>query len=352
MGAGVPLLRFAAADVPAGRARPETEAAPALLAAVGLRCREGVRKVLASGRRGTEAAKDVHARSFQQPQQAGCVVAHDPPLAARPYPHRSGERVDLPGVRRARPHLAIRASCVPQHGDDPTTHRMLTLVETLAATFLLGLGSAASPCLLPLYPGFIAYLAGTSGEGSRRDLAALLGLAVLAGVLTTMVLVGAALAVVAAPFGAVLRWSVPATTLLLIALGLILLAGRNPFARLATIRVPVVRNPLAQAYVYGLLLGPVALPCAGPFLVALLAISVGLADGLARLGSFVVYGLGFGLPLVVLAALGSARGGAISRWIARQHDVVFRLAGGLVIVTALYELLASGLLSELGGVTR
>lgn len=264
---------------------------------------------------------------------------------------RAGQ-VGPPAVRRARPHLAIRASCVLRHGDDPTSHRILAIVETLAATFLLGLGSAASPCLLPLYPGFIAYLAGTSGEAPRRDLAALLGLAVLAGVLTTMILVGAALTVVAAPFGAVLRWSVPVTTLLLIVLGLVLLAGRNPFVRLATIRVPVVRNPLAQAYVYGLLLGPVALPCAGPFLVALLAISVGLADGLARLGSFVVYGLGFGLPLVVLAALGSARSGAMSRWIARHHDVVFRLAGVLVIATALYELLASGFLSEFGAAAR
>lgn len=221
-------------------------------------------------------------------------------------------------------------------------------METLAATFLLGLGSAASPCLLPLYPGFIAYLAGTSGDGPRRGLAAFLGLSVLAGVLTTMVLIGAALAVVAMPFGDVLRWSVPLTTVLLVALGLMLLAGRNPVARIGAIRVPVIRSPLAQSYVYGLLLGPIALPCAGPFLVALLAISVGLADGFARLGSFVVYGLGFGLPLVALAALGAARGGAISRSIARHHVAVFRVAGVLVLVTALYELLASGLLSEIG----
>jgi cytochrome c biogenesis protein CcdA len=33
-------------------------------------------------------------------------------------------------------------------------------METLAATFFLGIGSAASPCLLPLYPGFTAVAAG------------------------------------------------------------------------------------------------------------------------------------------------------------------------------------------------
>ena len=54
-------------------------------------------------------------------------------------------------------------------------------METFAATFLLGLGSAASPCLLPLYPRFIAYLTGTSSDREGRPLAALLGLAVLSG---------------------------------------------------------------------------------------------------------------------------------------------------------------------------
>jgi cytochrome c-type biogenesis protein len=173
-------------------------------------------------------------------------------------------------------------------------------MATLVATFMLGLGSAASPCLLPLYPGFIAYLAGSNTGGPRRREAALLGLAVIAGLLTTMILVG---------------------------LGLVLLAGRDPFARLAGVRVPVVRNPLGQAYVYGLVVGPMALPCAGPFLVAPLAISVGLADGLTRVGSFVVYGLGFGLPLVALAAIGAARGQAVSRVLARHHLAVLRVAG-------------------------
>ncbi len=221
-------------------------------------------------------------------------------------------------------------------------------METLAATFLLGLGSAASPCLLPLYPGFIAYVAGTSAGGPRRRWAALLGLAVLAGVLTTMVIVGVVLTLLALPFGDVLRWSVPVTTAILVVLGLALLAGRNPFARLAVVQVPVMRQPVAQSYVYGLMVGPIALPCAGPFLVALLAISVGFVDGVARVGSFVVYGLGFGLPLVAIAALGAVRGQAVSRVLARHHLAVLRAAGALVILTALYELLASGLLSEIG----
>ena len=105
-----------------------------------------------------------------------------------------------------------------------------------------------------------------------------------------------------------------------------------------------MRHPVRQAYVYGLLLGPVALPCAGPFLLALLAISVGLSETVARVASFVVYGLGFGLPLVALALIGAARGQAIARGLARHHPVVLRGTGALLIVTALLELLTAGIL--------
>jgi cytochrome c-type biogenesis protein len=217
-------------------------------------------------------------------------------------------------------------------------------MEALAATFLLGLGSAASPCLLPLYPGFIAYLAGTRERVSGRRVSAVLGLAVLAGLLTTMVGIGLVISIIALPFGDILRWTVPIATAVLIVIGVALVAGRNPFARLAGVTAPGVRNPLAQAYVYGLVLGPMAMPCAGPFLVALLAISVGLADAATRVGSFIVFGLGFGRPLVLLAAIGVARGDAMARAVARHHELVLRVSGLLIIATALYELVVAGVL--------
>ncbi len=71
--------------------------------------------------------------------------------------------------------------------------------------------------------------------------------------------------------------------------------------------VPVVANPFRQAYVYGLMLGPIALPCAGPFLVSLLGISLGVADAVGKVGTFLVFGLGFGLPLVILSLVAGVR---------------------------------------------
>jgi len=220
----------------------------------------------------------------------------------------------------------------------------------LVAVFAAGLASAASPCLLPLYPGFLAYLSANAGSLAGRRATGLLGLLVLAGLLTTMILVGTVLVVVSVPVGRVASFLVPVVDGLLLALGILLIAGRNPFNRLPGMQVPLVRNPFGQAYVYGVMLGPIALPCAGPFLAALLAVSVGFGDAVLRLGTFVVFGLGFGLPLVVLSLLAGARQRTIVRWVTAHHRPIELISGVVLIAVALWDLRENwdGILFTLG----
>ena len=208
--------------------------------------------------------------------------------------------------------------------------------------FGAGLASAASPCLLPLYPAFLAYL--TSAAGAEADshearrISGFLGLAVLLGLLTAMTLIGFAVFAVAMPMGKILAYAIPFIDLLLIALGVMLLAGINPFMRARSIRVPGARGPLSQAFVYGMFLGPVALPCAGPFLVALLAISVGAAETVGALATFFAFGLGFGLPLVLLSVLARAWQERVVRFLARHHRQIEVLSGVLLILAGLWDL--------------
>ena len=212
----------------------------------------------------------------------------------------------------------------------------MDLGTVFVVPFLAGIASAASPCLLPLYPGFLAYLSGGGTEG--RSLPAWpLGFLVLGGVLTAMLGVGLVLAVVGASSASVVGYLVPVVDGLLVAIGLLLLADRNPFARLPQAPIPLLRDPFAGAYVYGLLLGPVALPCAGPFLVTIFVISVGLADAAPRVFTFLVYGLGFGLPLLALSFLAGARRQWLASQVARRHTVINRALGTLLVVVGLYD---------------
>jgi cytochrome c-type biogenesis protein len=204
--------------------------------------------------------------------------------------------------------------------------------------FGVGMLSAASPCLLPLYPGFIAYLAANSRALEGRRATGLLGLIVLMGVLTTMLLVAVVLVAVSAPLSRLLVFVTPAINGLLIVLGVLLLAGRNPFERLPGMRVPIVKNPYGQAYLYGIMLGPIALPCAGPFLVSLLGISIGVADAVGKIGTFMMFGLGFGLPLVLLSLLAGLRARAVVHWVVARHRAIEIVAGFLLITVALVDL--------------
>lgn len=91
----------------------------------------------------------------------------------------------------------------------------------------------------------------------------LLGLFVLAGVLIMMVSLGALIALLAIPIGQALGVVIPLSDALFLLLGFLLILNINPFKGLPQIQTPVLIHPFGSAFAYGLLYGPIALPCSG-----------------------------------------------------------------------------------------
>lgn len=192
--------------------------------------------------------------------------------------------------------------------------------------FGLGLAATSSPCVLPLYPGFLAYLSASAGQLQGRRGTALLGVFVLAGVLTVMILLGLLIAALNTAVGSVLVFTTPLAGLLVIALGVLLLFDKNIFARIPQIQLPRIRSPFVSAYVYGLLYGPIAFPCSGPFLVTALTLSLDFA-----VIDFIAFGLGFGVPLLLISLLAGTQQRRIARLLA-QHSRAFNLIAGLILI--------------------
>jgi cytochrome c-type biogenesis protein len=134
---------------------------------------------------------------------------------------------------------------------------------------------------------------------------------------------------------------IPIADGLILVLGILLLLDINPFKGLPQLKVPVLSNPYVNAYIYGLLYGPIALPCSGPFVVSIFALSLTVGAFVSKLTTFVWFGLGFGLPLLVLSFLS----GAAQRWITRffaRHSRVINIIGGLLLVgLAIYDLVVN-----------
>jgi cytochrome c-type biogenesis protein len=213
------------------------------------------------------------------------------------------------------------------------------MFDSVITSVSLGLLATTSPCVLPLYPGFLAYLSG--GQESLSDHRYgryLLGIFVLAGVLAMMLTLGLIIALLSVSVGQALSVVIPLADLLIIGLGVMLFLGRNPFKKLPQIQVPALSNPYVNAFVYGLLYGPIALPCSGPLVVGIFALSFTAGEVLDKLGVFLWFGLGFGLPLLALSFLS----GAAQRWITRQfavHARLVNLVGGFLLVgIGIYDL--------------
>jgi len=201
----------------------------------------------------------------------------------------------------------------------------------------LGLLATTSPCILPLYPGFLAYLSANQAAGKRGRY--FLGFFVLLGVLVMMLLLGLVIALLSVSVGQALSFIVPAADLLIIGLGVLLLLDINPFKQLPQLQVPGVSHPFANAFLYGLLYGPIALPCSGPLVVGVFAFSLTAGDVLSRLGVFLWFGLGFGLPLLALSLLSGTLQRQITRLFA-THARAVNLVGGLLLVgIGIYDLI-------------
>ena len=175
---------------------------------------------------------------------------------------------------------------------------------------LAGLISFLSPCVLPLVPPYLCYLAGTTFEHvmarepnaqvARREIVA--SLLFVAGFSTVFVALGAGASVI----GGLLR---AYSNFLSIVAGIAILAMGLHF--LGVFRIPLmartarieVEKPVGLwgAYVMGLAFAFGWTPCIGPVLAAILALAASettIARGASLLA---VYSLGLGIPFVLAA---------------------------------------------------
>jgi cytochrome c-type biogenesis protein len=214
-------------------------------------------------------------------------------------------------------------------------------MNQLVQGFVFGLANIINPCVLPLYPGFLAYLAnksaGANDELGNPEPAHWLGVIVLAGVLVSMLAIGLVLALFQIAVGQGLALVLPVVYLIVIGMGILLLSNRNPFARFPVLRAPHLKRPTFSAFVYGTLYGPMIMPCCGPLVVGVFALGVAdVGSFLNGVGYFLAFGLGFGLPLFILPFLALPVQREVLKRMVVHHTLLTRLAGLLLIAVGLF----------------
>lgn len=216
-----------------------------------------------------------------------------------------------------------------------------------AAAFA-GLLSFLSPCVLPLVPPYVSYLAGTTLDSlTERQEAGVTRRALLAAVLfvlgfsTVFVMLGAT----ASALGQIVRQHIELlgtlAGIMIIVMGLHFLGvfRINLLYREARVQVDKPAGP-GGAYVMGLAFAFGWTPCIGPILAAILAVA-GSGDSIGR-GALLlaVYSLGLGIPFIATAFAMRPLVGLIKRMRSR-FALVEKVMGAMLVLTGIAFLTGS-----------
>jgi cytochrome c-type biogenesis protein len=210
------------------------------------------------------------------------------------------------------------------------------------AAFLAGLMSFFSPCVLPIVPPYLAYLAGmkfnevqnadADRAASRR--VAIASIAFVLGFTTVFVALGATASVIGQSLARYFDTLAIIAGILILLMGLHFL-GVFRFALLyREARVQVDRKPagVVGAYVMGLAFAFGWTPCVGPILAAILFIAAAketAAQGAMLLG---LYALGIGIPFVI-AGFFASRFIAVSNRFKKHMALIEKAMGVLLVIT-------------------
>jgi cytochrome c-type biogenesis protein len=214
---------------------------------------------------------------------------------------------------------------------------------TIVAALLAGLVSFLSPCVLPLVPPYLVYLAGASlerladAEAEPRVRRETIAAAVLfvAGFSTVFVALGASASVIGAVIHAYLNELAILAGIVIIVMGLHFL-GVTPIQFLRQEKRLEMQKPVGLwgAYVMGLAFAAGWTPCIGPILATILAIAASEATVAKGAGLLAVYSLGLGLPFIAAAFAVEPFAAFLTRFRGHLRHME-RVMGGLLVLTGI-----------------
>jgi cytochrome c-type biogenesis protein len=206
----------------------------------------------------------------------------------------------------------------------------MDITVTWWLSFLAGVFTPlGAVCVLPLYPGFIAHLAARlTGESSRRRIL-LLGFLIAGFIFITLL---------QRSFSELIQVLSPLAFILLAGISIILIAGIDIGSYIPSNCLPAIQSPRASAFVFGFFFGMLALPCNPGPIIVLFALSMTTVGYLNNLVSFILFGIGMALPLIVLTVITASRSRTVIGLLTKNKKSINRVVGVLMLVIAVYYL--------------
>ena len=209
-------------------------------------------------------------------------------------------------------------------------------------SFLEGIVTFISPCLLPMLPIYISYFAGGGERSTGRTLKCALGF--VAGFTAVFMAMGA----LAGTLGSFLREYQTAVN---IVSGLVVIFFGLNFLGVLKVNlfrggqrsVDTVNMGFFSALLFGVVFSVGWTPCVGAFLGSALMMASQQGHVLQGMLMLLSYSLGLGIPFVLSAVLIDYLKSAFA-WIKRHYHVINNISGGMLVLIGI--LMATGTLGQ------
>ena len=210
-------------------------------------------------------------------------------------------------------------------------------------SFLEGIITFISPCLLPMLPIYISYFGGGGQRTTRKTLTCATGFVL--GFTAVFVALGA----LASTLGGLLK--AHQTAVNIISGLIVILFGLNYLGVLKFNLFRGSRHSVSQdnmtffsAFVFGIIFSVGWTPCVGTFLGSALMLASQQGHVLAGMGMLLCYSLGLGIPFLFSAVLIDKLKSTFN-FIKRHYSIINKVCGGLLIMIGI--LMATGTLGRL-----
>ncbi len=209
-------------------------------------------------------------------------------------------------------------------------------------SFLEGIITFISPCLLPMLPIYISYFAGGGVRSGKRTLTC------AGGFVLGFTLIFVAMGALAGTLGSFLtryqNWVnlISGVVVVLFGLNYMGVLQMNIFRGVRRAIQPGEMN-FFSAVLFGIIFSVGWTPCVGAFLGSALMLASQQGHVLEGMGMLLCYSLGLGVPFLFSAVLIDKLKSAFD-WIKRHYNIINRVCGGMLVVVGI--LMATGTLGR------
>ncbi len=234
----------------------------------------------------------------------------------------------------------------------------MSSVAIYPLAFAAGLVSFLSPCVLPLLPGYLSYISGTSIEDLQENSAGLRRRMLLTTILFVLgftvifSLLGSAFGLLGTALLTYKSVAERAAGVMIMLMGFFMMGLVNFSALQREFRwMPNKRFGSLGAFPLGMAFAVGWTPCIGPILASIYLMAMNSPGKSASL--LVVYSLGLGVPFIVSGLLFSKLTRTMD-WFKRHSVVIHRVSGGMLVVIGilLYTRMWTPLVAPLGNLIK